>query len=103
MDVTSLAYRTDLTVLRLSGSEIADLGDHLVVRTPADPSYWWGNFVLLAEPVGREAVPGLLERYDVEVAVAEHVAWASTRWTARLARTTNWWSRRASRSSGTRC
>ena len=31
-----------------SGSIVTDHGDHLVVRTPANPSFWWGNFILVA-------------------------------------------------------
>jgi len=75
VDVTSLGYRTDLLVLRPGGSEITDHGDHLVVRTPANPSYWWGNFVLLGGPVEPGSVPTLLKRYDEELPGAEHVAW----------------------------
>ena len=47
MEVRSLAYRTDLMVRRLAGSTIVDHGRHLVVRTPANPGYHWGNFLLL--------------------------------------------------------
>ncbi len=36
---------TDLAVDRLSGAEVTDAGDHLVVRTPANPDYHWGNFI----------------------------------------------------------
>lgn len=46
MDVHSLGWRTDLALLRLAGSDIQDRGDHLVVRTPDNPGFWWGNFVL---------------------------------------------------------
>jgi ribosomal protein S18 acetylase RimI-like enzyme len=75
VDVTSLGFRTDLHVLRLGGSEITDRGDYLIVRTPADPSYWWGNFMLLGGPVEPGSVPTLLKRYDDELPGAEHVAW----------------------------
>jgi hypothetical protein len=50
MDVRSLAFRTDLALLQLGGSGIEDHGTHLVVRTPANPSFYWGNFLLLATP-----------------------------------------------------
>ena len=49
MQVQSLGYRTDLMLLRLQGSVVADRGDHLVVRTPVNPGFHWGNFVL-ADP-----------------------------------------------------
>lgn len=47
VEVTSLAFRTDLALLRLGGSTVEDRGDHVVVRTPDNPTYWWGNFLLL--------------------------------------------------------
>ena len=50
MDVRSLAYRTDLMVRGRSGSSVTDHGDHLVVRTPTNPSFWWGNFILVPGP-----------------------------------------------------
>jgi len=50
VDVRSLAYRTDLMVRERSGASVTDHGDHLVVRTPANPSFWWGNFILVPGP-----------------------------------------------------
>jgi GNAT superfamily N-acetyltransferase len=45
-----LSWHTDLAVLRLEGSTIEEHPDHLVVRTPAAPLYYWGNFVLVTDP-----------------------------------------------------
>ncbi|MGW2426184.1 GNAT family N-acetyltransferase [Streptomyces sp. NPDC001709] len=50
MKVISLGFRTDLMLRTLAGSVITDHGTHLVVRTPANPSFWWGNFVLFKAP-----------------------------------------------------
>jgi predicted GNAT family acetyltransferase len=50
MDIASLAFRTDLAMLQHSGSVVEDRGSHLVVRTPDNPAYWWGNFLLLPAP-----------------------------------------------------
>ncbi|MGC4112581.1 MAG: GNAT family N-acetyltransferase [Nocardioides sp.] len=47
MDIRSLAFRTDLAMLEHSGSVVEDRGSHLVVRTPDNPTFWWGNFLLL--------------------------------------------------------
>ena len=33
-------------IRRLAGSTLEDQGDWLVVRTAANPTYWWGNFLL---------------------------------------------------------
>ena len=50
MDIQGLGWRTDLALLEISGSTVEDRGDHLVVRTPENPTFWWGNFLLLARP-----------------------------------------------------
>jgi len=47
--ITSLGFRTDLMLLTLQGSTVEDRGDHLVVRTPHNPTFWWGNFLLLRD------------------------------------------------------
>jgi len=49
----SAGWATDLYVLEHSGSLIDDRGDHLVVRTPSNPDFHWGNclFVTARESV----------------------------------------------------
>ena len=49
MDIRSLGFRTDLRLLEMTGSVIEDRGTHLVVRTPDNPTYFWGNFLLLRQ------------------------------------------------------
>lgn len=38
-------------VRRLAGSIIDERADHVIVRTPAIPNFWWGNFILLGRPL----------------------------------------------------
>jgi GNAT superfamily N-acetyltransferase len=45
-----LGWATDVAVLELAGSAVEDCGDHLVVRTPDNPTYHWGNCVLVTDP-----------------------------------------------------
>lgn len=59
MDVRSLGFRTDLALLQVGGSEIEDRGHYLVIRTPANPRFHWGNFLLLTTP----PEPGSVERW----------------------------------------
>jgi GNAT superfamily N-acetyltransferase len=74
VEVTSLGYRTDLMVRRMEGSEVTDYPDHLVVRSPQHPGFWWGNFILLAAaPRPREAA-GWLARFAEVFPGAEHMA-----------------------------
>jgi GNAT superfamily N-acetyltransferase len=74
MHVSSLGFRTDLALLTASGSVVEDRGTHLVVRSPDNPSYFWGNFVLLAQaPVlgGEKEVVGA---FHSEFPQADHVS-----------------------------
>ena len=74
MRVTSLGYLTDVALRVLEGAEVADRGDHLVVRTPDNPDYWWGNFLLLAAWPGPGTGDGWLARFGAEFPSARHVA-----------------------------
>jgi GNAT superfamily N-acetyltransferase len=48
--VRSLGFRTDLMLLALQGSHITQSGEYTIVRTTANPSFWWGNFLLYERP-----------------------------------------------------
>jgi len=45
MQIRSLAYQTDLFFPRFDG-EVVDRGDYTVIRTPSNPTFHWGNFLL---------------------------------------------------------
>lgn len=76
MDITSLGNRTDLALLELGGTQVEDRGDHLVVRSPHNPTFWWGNFLLLARVPPAVDTDRWLERFATEFPQAEHVALA---------------------------
>ena len=75
MEIASLGFRTDLMVLELGGSEIEHHEGYVVVRTRANPTDWWGTFLLFAEPVGADELAGRLELFADAFPDAEHVAW----------------------------
>lgn len=50
MPIASLGFRTDLMLLALQGSEVEEHDDYLVVRSPHNPEFWWGNFLLFRNP-----------------------------------------------------
>jgi GNAT superfamily N-acetyltransferase len=58
----------------LEGSRVEDRGDYLVVRSPHNPTYWWGNFLLLAAPPGPGQAGEWLDTFAAEFPGAEHVA-----------------------------
>jgi predicted GNAT family acetyltransferase len=73
MEIASLANRTDLAMLERSGSEVDDRGDHLVVRTPDNPGFWWGNFLLLpAAPANEAEAREWLATFERELPAARH-------------------------------
>ena len=74
MDVRSLGYRTDLALLRLGGTIVEDRGDHLLVRSPHNPTYWWGNFLLLPGIPAEQEVDDWLARFAAEHRDAQHIA-----------------------------
>ncbi|MGO8959977.1 MAG: GNAT family N-acetyltransferase [Streptosporangiaceae bacterium] len=74
MEVRSLGYRTDLMVRLLEGSQVDDLGDYLAIRSPQNPAFWWGNFLLLAAPPQRGESRKWLDLFAAEFPGARHVA-----------------------------
>lgn len=74
MDVTSLGFRTDLALLTAAGSLVEDRGTHLVVRTPDNPDFFWGNFFLLAAPPAPGGEKEVVAAFHTEFPLAEHVS-----------------------------
>jgi GNAT superfamily N-acetyltransferase len=74
MHVSSLGFRTDLALLTSSGSLVEDRGTHLVVRSPENPSYFWGNFILLAQPPALGGEKEVVGAFHTEYPLADHVS-----------------------------
>ncbi len=66
MNVTSLGFRTDLMVRELAGAQLEDRPEagYAVVRTPDNPGFWWGNFLLYRRP----PQPGDAQRWTAHFA-----------------------------------
>ena len=73
MNLRSLGYRTDLIFARFSG-EITDRGAYMVVRTPSNPTFYWGNFVLFDRSPNSGDVQDWLEVFAREIPYAKHIA-----------------------------
>jgi ribosomal protein S18 acetylase RimI-like enzyme len=74
VQVRSLGYRTDLMIRALEGSQIADHGDSLVIRSPRHPEFWWGNFLMLPAQPGPGEASLWLSRFAAEFPQARHIA-----------------------------
>lgn len=65
MNVRSVALKTDLALAALRG-RIIDRGDYLVVETPDDPGYHYGNLLVLPAAPQPGNVARWLERFSEE-------------------------------------
>ena len=74
MEVQSLGYRSDLMLLGLQGSVVVDRGDHLVIRTPDNPGFHWGNFVLADQTWVNRPLSDLVAVFHAEHPKAGHLA-----------------------------
>jgi GNAT superfamily N-acetyltransferase len=72
--VTSVGFRTDVALRVLEGAQVTDRGDYLVVRSPGNPEFWWGNFVLMAGMPEPGSAGMWLARFAAEFPAARHVA-----------------------------
>jgi ribosomal protein S18 acetylase RimI-like enzyme len=72
--VTSLGFRTDLALRVLEGGQVTDRGDYLVIRSPGNPDFWWGNFILMGAMPEAGSAGTWLARFAAEFPAARHVA-----------------------------
>ena len=63
----SLGWRTDLIFARFDG-KVEERADHLVIRTPHNPSFWWGNFLLYDHAPRPGDAAAWVQRFDAEIA-----------------------------------
>jgi ribosomal protein S18 acetylase RimI-like enzyme len=71
--IESLGYRTDLMLRELEGSTVTERDGYLVVRSPAHPEYWWGNFLLLPESALRDEALVWVSRFTEAFPDARHL------------------------------
>jgi ribosomal protein S18 acetylase RimI-like enzyme len=62
----SAGWRTDFIVHRHDGL-VVERDDCIVVRTPDNPTFFWGNFLLLPTLPGDDALERWLARFDDEI------------------------------------
>ena len=63
----SAGWRTDFIVHRHDGV-IVERDDCIVVRTPDNPTFYWGNFLLLPDVPADDALDPWMARFVVEIA-----------------------------------
>ncbi len=73
-DIESLGFRTDLAVGLAEGAVLDRRDGYRVIRTPANPTFYWGNFLLLDAPPVAGTVDGWISAFTSEFPGASHVA-----------------------------
>lgn len=68
MQVKSLGYQTDLIFAAFDG-EITDRDHYLVIRTPKNPTYYWGNYLLFDQPPQEGDYQRWQELFSTEIGV----------------------------------
>lgn len=66
-------WLTDVAVLRHSGAQIQGHADHLVVTSPDNPGYHWGNFLLVTDPETRNDARRWVELFGATFPDAHHL------------------------------
>lgn len=72
--VGSLGFRTDLMLLTLQGATVTCRDGYRVIRMPDNPTFRWGNFLLLDRAVEAGGLAEWLAVFRNEFPDAEHVA-----------------------------
>lgn len=77
LDELRPGWRTDF-ILHREGALVHERDDCIVVRTPANPGFYWGNFLLLPAPPRDDALAHWRSRFDAEITALQpasrHVA-----------------------------
>ena len=79
MQLTSLGYRTDLMFAAFDG-QITDRGSYLVIRTPSNPTFYWGNFLLFAQAPQPGDYPKWRDLFAVEIGTPPQVRHQTFGW-----------------------
>ena len=66
MKIQTLGFRSHLMFAYFDGLVI-DRGQYLLVRTPHNPTFYWGNFLLMDQPPTEADAPVWLEWFDQEI------------------------------------
>lgn len=76
MDLRSLGHRSDLIFARYDGV-VEDKGSYIVVRTPDNPTFWWGNYLIFERPPQTGDDEKWLEHFRREIGeppATQHIA-----------------------------
>jgi ribosomal protein S18 acetylase RimI-like enzyme len=71
--IKSLGYRTDVMVRALEGAQVTEQNGYVTIRSPGNPDFWWGNYLLLPESGLRDGPQRWIEQFTAEFPDATHL------------------------------
>ncbi len=74
MRISSLGWRTDVSLRQREGAQIEEHDDHLVIRTAANPGYRWGNFLLFHSPPREGDAERWVRRFEHAFPAVQYLA-----------------------------
>ena len=69
-----LAWRTDLAILEMSSAQVTGFEDYILVRSPDNPGYHWGNCILVTSGDLAGDPARCLRTFQMHLPGADHVA-----------------------------
>jgi GNAT superfamily N-acetyltransferase len=69
-----LGWRTDLEALRFSGAHLTRHDDYIAVRSPDNPGYYWGNFLMVTRWALAGDAAACVAAFRAEFPDAGHIA-----------------------------
>ncbi len=79
MEIQSLEINTDLHINRFSGT-VTDKGDYIVVHTPSNPGYYYGNYLVFNKPPGKNDYEKWMALFKKEIYDKNHSNHVLFRW-----------------------
>ena len=79
MKITSIGFLSE-TLFQQYNGVVQNHGDHTEVRTPANYTFWFGNYLLLEQPPSKAEIPHWIARFTQVFANAPEVKHMCLQW-----------------------
>lgn len=79
MEITSKGLQSEFIFHAFEGI-VTDLGDCIMARTPSNPDYYFGNFLLFGGPPQADQIAGWITRFEQEFAPYSEVRHRTFQW-----------------------
>ena len=74
MHELSPGWQTDLAIFQLEGSSVEEFEDHLIVRSPHNPTFHWGNCLVVTDATAADDAPRWMAAFGAAHPSADWIA-----------------------------